>query len=489
MASTFASASHLISAAARDCCPPAGPNHARNALPAGLLSQIVQARALQPQRLFAQSSLSRASDSRAFPGGSLASSSTGRDLLRDSVDLTTSFVSYLRRSSLEKAGGTLANASFHAAAAAVAHFEAGTKSKNLSGALSLSPLSERAKEGKGKGSPGSTTEVAGVMLRAAGPHHTGVSGCPGDGEEGKKWVGSVEISLVSPRAFFCALQSTKTLRTVSQPNSLLYIQWRIGCELFSRVFGPDERMALHGGHVGGLDNTQTDLILRGEPLNLRRLPPGLKVADLYSSDSTGVMSLCLPVAGAGSCGASRGFLAAGSVPPMTSEGELLELLVRGFRLCASGLLREVVERMEMVYGADWLTKCDLPRQHVWKDLLGSGEGEQIDLEGLLHIMTAFWDEVFEERIVDPQPLHAMQAVVIYWATQELSVFDAPYLSAFFDTAIGVLRKVGQLGYAEKLREIRRALDCSTVESSSPNDVRLDSLLGAEQQRASLSPAT
>lgn len=32
-----------------------------------------------------------------------------------------------------------------------------------------------------------------------------------------------------------------------------------------------------------------------------------------------------------------------------------------------------------------------------------------------------------------------QAVVIYWATQELSVFDAPYLSAFFDTAIGVLR--------------------------------------------------
>lgn len=71
---------------------------------------------------------------------------------------------------------------------------------------------------------------------------------------------------------------------------------------------------------------------------------------------------------------------------MTSEAELLELLVRGFRLCSGGLLREVVERMETVYGADWLAKCDLPRQHIWKDLLGSGEGEQIDLEGLLHIM-------------------------------------------------------------------------------------------------------
>lgn len=87
---------------------------------------------------------------------------------------------------------------------------------------------------------------------------------------------------------------------------------------------------------------------------------------------------------------------------MTSEAELLELLVRGFRLCSGGLLREVVERMEMVYGADWLTKCDLPRQHVWKDLLGSGEGEQIDLEGLLHIMVWLqWNLFRKKRPVFP----------------------------------------------------------------------------------------
>lgn len=69
-----------------------------------------------------------------------------------------------------------------------------------------------------------------------------------------------------------------------------------------------------------------------------------------------------------------------------------------------------------------------------------------------------------------------------------SQFPAPVNMCAFILSL-FSQKVGQLGYAEKLRELRRALDCSTVAPGSPDDARLGSLLAAEQQRASLPPAT
>ncbi|EPR63077.1 hypothetical protein TGPRC2_255880 [Toxoplasma gondii TgCatPRC2] len=434
--------------------------------------QIVQARSLHPQRLASfQSSSFRTSESRSGSSAQLlpSSASARREFLRDSTDLTTSLVAYLRRSALESSG--IISGNFPSTVSS--HFGRSPSSSVSTSAPSVVGSDEPLGSRVGAGPSGSSVSGAAA---GSGTHALGTSPQPLaggrlgrdsglDGDEGTKWGGSVEISLVSPRAFFCALQSTKTLRGASQPNSLLYIQWRIGSELFERVFGPDERVFLHGGLVGGLERNQTDLILRAEPVNLRRLPPGLKVADLYAGDSGGLSSLLARSVGAGGAPGAVGPGAPG-VPPVTNEAELLEVLVRGFRICASGLLREVSERMEAAFGVDWLAKCDLPRQHIWRDL-GSGEGEQIDLEGLLHIMTAFWDEVFEERLQDPQPLHAMQAVVIYWATQELAVLDGPNVFSFFETAIKVLRKLGQPVHANKLQDLSRALDGTTNSFSPP----------------------
>lgn len=435
--------------------------------------QIVQARSLHPQRLASfqsfRSGESRSGSTAPQPPSSAASR---REFLRDSTDLTHSLVTYLRRSALE-ASGTLGNFP-----GVTPHFgRSGTASavSGSSAAPSVGGCDEPLGSSRGASSAGLSSSVLAVPGTAglAGTPQSLIGGLPGrgssfEGDEGTTWCGSVEISLVSPRAFFCALQSTKILRGASQPNSLLYIQWRIGSEIFERVFGPDERVFLHGGLVGGLDRNQTDLILRAEPVNLRRLPPGLKVADLSTGDTAGIASLLAlsSGAGAGATPAAAGSGALG-VRPVTNEAELLEVLVRGFRICASGMLREVSERMEAAYGVDWLTKCDLPRQHIWKDLLGNGEGEQIDLEGLLHIMTAFWDEVFEERLEDPQPLHAMQAVVIYWATQELAVLDGPYVFSFFETAVKVLQKLGQSVHASKLQDLSRALDGTARSFASP----------------------
>lgn len=64
------------------------------------------------------------------------------------------------------------------------------------------------------------------------------------------------------------------------------------------------------------------------------------------------------------------------------------MLVEGFRICSSGLQPEVDKCMRKVLGPDWLEKCKLPKQHIWPGGAIDGEGELIDLEGLLHLVVS-----------------------------------------------------------------------------------------------------
>lgn len=71
-----------------------------------------------------------------------------------------------------------------------------------------------------------------------------------------------------------------------------------------------------------------------------------------------------------------------------TDETVLEVLVEGFRICASGLQPEVDKCMRKVLGPDWLEKCKLPKQHIWPGGAVDGEGELIDLEGLLHLVVS-----------------------------------------------------------------------------------------------------
>ncbi|EEA08326.1 uncharacterized protein CMU_020700 [Cryptosporidium muris RN66] len=72
------------------------------------------------------------------------------------------------------------------------------------------------------------------------------------------------IDLESPRVLFSFLIASNVINIHSKyPGSvdslLLLLEWNIGCELFKRVWGPDERVILQSSLIGGIDDS--DIIL------------------------------------------------------------------------------------------------------------------------------------------------------------------------------------------------------------------------------------
>ncbi|XP_026190816.1 uncharacterized protein LOC34622213 [Cyclospora cayetanensis] len=265
-----------------------------------------------------------------------------------------------------------------------------------------------------------------------------------------------QVVITSPRAFFCtssvllqvagsiqvfgafyagALQGFKSYRSLCLPNSWLLLGWRIGCERYFKVWGPDEKIALKGWQVAGLEAREAgEAVMKAQDLSAGLRAQGLKFAMFVcvyyccqtdwlvaSSSSTTVMHPPL------------------ITDPSGGSAALLEGLVEGFRICASALQPEVDKCMRKLFGPDWLQKSKLPSQHVWPGGAIDSEAELIDLEGLLHLMTAYWNEVFEQRVGDPQLLHQLQTTVIWWATQELSRFDRPGVHSFLRVAATLLR--------------------------------------------------
>lgn len=75
------------------------------------------------------------------------------------------------------------------------------------------------------------------------------------------------------------LQGFKSYRSLCLPNSWLLLSWRIGCERYFRVWGPDEKIVLSGWLVAGLEGRESaEAVMKAQVLNLRRAPPELKVS-------------------------------------------------------------------------------------------------------------------------------------------------------------------------------------------------------------------
>ncbi|KAL8271100.1 hypothetical protein Esti_004954 [Eimeria stiedai] len=269
-----------------------------------------------------------------------------------------------------------------------------------------------------------------------------------------------QIIITSPRAFFCVLQGFKSYRSLCAPNSLLLLSWRLGCERFFRVWGPDEKIALTSWHVAGLQEPESgEAVMRAQVLNLRRVPPEilkmqLTVSPLHTDASN-----------------PSSFLPA-------SDDSLLEVLLEGLRIFTAGLQPEVDKCMQRVLGLDWLEKYNLPKQHLWPGGPLNGEGELIDLEGLLHLVTAFWNEVFEQKVKDPQILQNLQTVAIWWATQELSRFDAARVFSFLRVSAIFLRRFDAEAPAKRLEALAQSVATSELLDSNVSPEVLLKCLGS-----------
>eukprot|EP00923_Selenidium_pygospionis_P033931 GHVN01059387.1.p1 GENE.GHVN01059387.1~~GHVN01059387.1.p1 ORF type:complete len:572 (+),score=44.55 GHVN01059387.1:338-2053(+) len=243
-----------------------------------------------------------------------------------------------------------------------------------------------------------------------------------------------ELRLVSPRAFFCALQSSHVRQISSSqkrvaPNFSLYLRWEIACEVFASIWGPDEHIWLHGGVIGGLEDKS--VILHAAILPLKNSPPTRLTGEKLTQTR------------ARACAVEKS-------SPKSQEAPLdavLDIVLSGMREVVRGLRPIVTEEMRKKYGKDWLKECSLPPGHIWKET--TSHVNTLDIEGVLHLMTAFWNDVFEVKVGDANWLHQLQAVAIYWANQELSHFDATHALNFLETARNLLAELGATAHAHK----------------------------------------
>ncbi|CDJ59995.1 hypothetical protein, conserved [Eimeria maxima] len=70
--------------------------------------------------------------------------------------------------------------------------------------------------------------------------------------------------------------------------------------------------------------------------------------------------------------------------------------------------------------------------------------------------TAYWNEVFEPIVQDPQLLQRLQTTVICWASQDLSRFDGQHISSFLADSSSLLKGLDRheyLNYALYLNNI------------------------------------
>ncbi|CEL99032.1 unnamed protein product [Vitrella brassicaformis CCMP3155] len=276
--------------------------------------------------------------------------------------------------------------------------------------------------------------------------------------------GEMVLELTNPRSFFASLN---TGRKWYNPASWLFIEWQIGCERFSSIWPSEDRVRIKpslvgGGALGRQQGEENCVILDAEVVpNWQWYPERLLLLNGPGAAGGGGPSTGGKKAGGergGGRGASRMFSGSAggrSDHEGASQEQLLEAVVSCLQLLSEGLQPVVTQHMKNKFGDGWLAKCGLPKGHVWRD--SANPSGRVDVEGLLNIMHAFWFDVFENIIRNPQVIHQLQGVAIYWATQDLSKFDDSYVFLALETAAELLRGLNQYTHASSIDTLCHSL--------------------------------
>lgn len=217
-----------------------------------------------------------------------------------------------------------------------------------------------------------------------------------------------EFFLKNPRHFFRAtiIGKRRDLEKKVSDNHLLYLDWGIGAERFSKVFMPDERIHLCSTVPGGMDNRK--LLFDSYLMQFHYDRPEIVID---SADAPTMHHSARERR-------NRPFL------QHIMQDNLMDYVLMIFHALCEGLQPYITKRMSRKYGASWLDKVRIPAGHVWKN----EEVVRIDVEGMVYLITAYWLDLFEDLFDgDSDTLHTIQTAAIYWANQEVYRFDINYV--------------------------------------------------------------
>ncbi|VUZ96823.1 conserved protein, unknown function [Plasmodium vivax] len=232
------------------------------------------------------------------------------------------------------------------------------------------------------------------------------------------------INITAARDFFCYMHGNNYSNNIPI-NSYLYISWNIGNIIYRNLYNSSENIIINAHSLLSSHNINDDVILKLRiDDNNRRIYPFNLIHSLLMNTQSSIY--------------------------INNEYVLLDIILNIFHLLSTHLSPIIERTLEAEYGNKWLVDSKIPKSNIWEKSKGKNE---LDIEGIIHIITTYWLDVFEKKIKNMEILDNLQKASIFWANQEIDQFDQEFVKKLIESSSLLLKLFGDYGAAKSIEKL------------------------------------
>ncbi|KJP87934.1 hypothetical protein AK88_02368 [Plasmodium fragile] len=232
------------------------------------------------------------------------------------------------------------------------------------------------------------------------------------------------INITAARDFFCYMHGNNYSNNIPI-NSYLYISWNIGNIIYRNLYNSSENIIISAHSLLSSHNINDDVILKLKiDDNNRRIYPSTLIHSLLMNTQSSIY--------------------------INNEYVLLDIILNIFHLLSTHLSPMIERILEAQYGNKWLVDSKIPKSNIWDKTKGNNE---LDIEGIVHIITTYWIDVFEKKIKNMEILDNLQKASIFWANQEIDQFDQEFVKKLIESSSLLLKVFGDYNTAKSIEKL------------------------------------
>lgn len=234
----------------------------------------------------------------------------------------------------------------------------------------------------------------------------------------------VNVNITSCRDFFCYIHGNSYSNNIPI-NSYLYISWNIGNIIYRNLYDSSEHIIINAHSLLSSQNINDDVILKLKiDENNKKLYPSDLIHNLLLNTQSNIY--------------------------INNECVILDIILNVFHILSNTLSPIMKKILESEYGSKWAIDSKIPKCNIWEKTKGVSE---IDIEGIIHLITTFWIDVFEKKIKDLQVIENLQKASIFWSNQEIVQFDQEFVEKLIESASLLLKIFGDYNTAKSIENL------------------------------------
>ncbi|VWU53063.1 conserved protein, unknown function, partial [Hepatocystis sp. ex Piliocolobus tephrosceles] len=232
------------------------------------------------------------------------------------------------------------------------------------------------------------------------------------------------INVTAVRDFFCYMHGNNYSNNISI-NSYLYISWNIGNIIYQNLYSSSENITINAHSLISSNNINDDVILKLKiDENNKRIYPSNLIHSLLMNIKSNIY--------------------------INNEYIVLDIILNVFHMLSTHLTPIIESILEIEYGKRWIVDSKIPKSNIWEKEKGKNE---LDVEGIIHIITTFWMDVFEKKIKNIDIINILQKASIFWANQEIYHFDQEFVKKIIESSSLLLKIFGDYTAAKSIENM------------------------------------